>query len=176
MRGVAWALCLCAVTAAGCRPPARRAPAGGAIALPPDGQVRLLARKVKETGVTVHWVWAVVGERNWGSARWDGRTLRLSRTTPLNSPGGPRGTHIWEIDYTARQRAGPGGGVATEEDASVRGTNAATAGATFAGPERTGRMSARFEAAVTGDTLLRLPARTDLARLDGKAIAIDIER
>ncbi|MCC6731381.1 MAG: hypothetical protein IT208_18810 [Chthonomonadales bacterium] len=171
-----WALCLCAVTAAGCRPPAGRAPASGTIALPPDGQVRLLARKVEGTGEAVHWVWAVVGERNWGAASWDGRTLRLSRATPLSSPGGPRGTHIWEIDYSARRRAGPGGGVATEEDASVRGTNAVTASVSFAGPDRTGRMSARFEAAVTGDTLLRLPARTDLARLDGKAIAIDIER
>jgi hypothetical protein len=47
--------------------------------LPPAGMVRIVPRKVREDGETVHWTWTLVGDRNWtGFKSWSvGQTAGL---------------------------------------------------------------------------------------------------
>src|SRR5579872_2211399 len=101
-----WLIVALALSSCGCH---GLRSASGRAGLPPEGQVRVLARRLQDDAGGVQWQWTVLGDRNWTQCRHSGTTFVLSGSYPLNSVRGSGGTHIWVMTIAVRKQAGSGG-------------------------------------------------------------------
>jgi hypothetical protein len=158
---------------AGCGP---RQSAAGLAGIPPEGHVRILAKKLRDDGRSYQFQWTIVGDRNWRVADGDGWRFRLSNTYPLNSTSNRGGTHIWEFTATV---APPPGGQATsglQRDFRLRGSNAGQFRSTGSVGPAGVSLGQVVRTLQTRDALLSIPATVHLVRVGGETVELRIER
>jgi hypothetical protein len=157
---------------AGCRPgpPARANPT-----MPPKGSVRIIPKKVAETGNKVQWVWTVLGDRNWTAVTMEKGAATLSKSYPLNDLNRAGGTHVWELWVTASSSSANDRNTPISVEIRLRGSNAAgiTASETVDGASM--KLPGAFRPTLTSNQTLRLPLETELANVAGRTIRLAIK-
>jgi hypothetical protein len=136
--------------------------------------VRILATKIRDDPKHFAWVWTVMGERNWTTAKSSGYELALSGSYPVNSRDRVGGTNIWEasinVDAPAR------GGASYTMAAQLRGSNAAMMRSTVSiDAGANGELADAPRAVQTSETVLSLPAKLTLASVGRKNITLQID-
>jgi hypothetical protein len=168
--GLAAALSLAGLP--GCGP--RQSPAGLA-GIPPEGHVRILAKKLREDGRSYVWQWTIIGDRNWTSAGGDGTRFHLSNSYPLNSTTGRGGTHIWEFTATI-EPASADRASSLRRELTLRGSHAGrfrSVGSLGAGGATLGETTRTLQ---TSDATLSIPASVKLLRAGTETVELRIER
>jgi len=146
------------------------------LSIPPEGRVRVLARRITHQPDRVHWKWSLIGERNWRGATASGTDLALAQTYPLNSTTERGGCNIWEADLSVRRTAEG----ALRWDAVLHGINGVTArsGGTLDPKGNGGATSpdSALRVRQDSDAVVRLPADLTVATLDGKPVTLRVAR
>lgn len=135
----------------------------GRYGLPADGRVRLVATRLKESDNELHWKWSLLGSRNWERAEVAGTEAKLLGGYPLNATDRNGGSHVWEMDLTARRTKSEWSWTLT-----VHGSNGETA--RHSGTAQSIRIQG------TSDTETGLPADLSLAQIDRSPVRWVIPR
>jgi hypothetical protein len=156
----------------GCHPGAATGEQGS-LASPPQGNVRIVTRKIEQTTDKVHWKWSLIGERNWTDARAAGGQMSLEKTYPLNSTSQRGGCNVWECDLTAERGAAPG---SVHWTAVLHGSVGTTVRDEGTVPDPGGGPTALVRIEMDHDTVERLPTDLTLADVGGTWIHLRIDR
>jgi hypothetical protein len=143
----------------------------GALGIPSDGRVRIVATRVAQTADAVHWKWSVIGERNWTGVAAKETDLSLTGTYPLNDATRRGGCNVYEADLTA-ERAGKDG--AGRWKLTLHGSNGSTE--TSEGDLPAGKTADAVKIVQDTSTVERLPAAIRLAEVDGRPVTLNIAR